>query len=344
MLNLIKKLCNASGVSGSELEVSQIIIDEIKDYAEISRDRLGSIIAFKKGKNPAKTKLMLCAHMDEVGLIITTITEKGLLKFDTVGGIDPRVLAGRRVFAGKNRISGVIGVTAMHLLGSNELKNSPPVDKLYIDIGTSSKDETEKLVSIGDIAVFDSDFIEFGEGFIKAKAIDDRAGCAMLIEMIKAEQEYDLYFAFTVQEEVGSRGAKTAAFTIKPEAAIVLEATTAADIPFVDEHKRVCFVGQGPVISFMDKGTIYNRGMYELSAKIAVNADIPHQPKLAVAGGNDAASVHISGEGIKTLAISLPCRYLHTASCVIKYSDAVHSLNLATKLAEQIASQGIDEI
>jgi putative aminopeptidase FrvX len=344
MLDLIKKLCNASGVSGNEQAVAKIIIDEIKEYAEINRDRLGNIIAFKKGKNPAKTRLMLCAHMDEVGLIITTIIEKGLLKFDTVGGIDPRVLAGRRVFVGKNNIAGVIGVTAMHLVGSGELKNAPPVDKLYIDIGTSSKDETEKLVSIGDIAVFDSDFIEFGEGFIKAKAIDDRAGCAMLIEMIKTEQEYDMHFAFTVQEEVGSRGAKTATFAINPEAAIVFEATTAADIPFVDEHKKVCFAGQGPVLSFMDKGTIYNKDMYELAGKIAVQQGIPHQPKLAVAGGNDAASVHTSGEGVKTIAISLPCRYLHTASCVIKYSDAVYSLELVSKLAEQIASQGINEI
>jgi len=344
MLNLIKKLCDASGVSGNEQTIAQIIMDEIKGYAEISTDRLGNIIAFKKGRSPAKTKLMLCAHMDEVGLIITTITEKGLLKFDTVGGIDPRVLAGRRVFVGNSSVAGVIGVTAMHLVGSGELKNAPPVEKLYIDIGSSSKEEAQKLVSIGDVAVFENNFVEFGEGFIKAKAIDDRAGCAMLIEMIKTEQEYDKYFAFTVQEEVGSRGAKTATYAIKPEAAIVLEATTAADIPFVDEQKRVCFVGLGPVLSFMDKGTIYDRGMYELAGKIADQLTIPHQPKLAVAGGNDSASVHISGEGVKTLAISLPCRYLHTASCVIKYSDAENSLKLVSNLAERIASQAINEL
>jgi putative aminopeptidase FrvX len=344
MLDLIKRLCNASGVSGNEKAIAQIITQEIKDFAEIKNDRLGNIIAFKKGKNAAKTRLMLCAHMDEVGLIITTITDKGLLKFDTVGGIDPRAIAGRRVLVGGNSIAGVLGVTAMHLVGSAELKNAPSIDKLYIDIGTSSKNEAEKIVSVGDVVVFESEFIKFGDGFIKAKAIDDRIGCAMLIEMIKSDIEYDTFFAFTVQEEVGSRGAKTATFAIKPEVAIVLEATTAADIPFVDEHKKVCFVGQGPVLSFMDKGTIYDRGLYKLACETAVQDGISHQPKLAVAGGNDAASVHITGEGVKTLAISLPCRYLHTASCVIKYSDALESLKLATKLAEKIASQNIEDL
>lgn len=344
MLDLIKRLCDASGVSGSEQAIAQIITQEIKDFADIKKDRLGNIIAFKKGKKEALTKFMLCAHMDEVGLIITTITDKGLLKFDTVGGIDPRVIAGKRVFVGKNNIAGVVGVTAMHLVGSVELKNAPSVDKLYIDIGTSTKSEAEKLVSIGDDAVFDSEFIEFGDGFIKAKAIDDRAGCAMLIEMIKSDLQYDTFFAFTVQEEVGSRGAKTATFAIKPEAAIVLEATTAADIPFVDEHKKVCFAGHGPVLSFMDKGTIYDRGLYNLACETAEQEGIPHQVKLAVAGGNDSASVHITGEGVKTLAISLPCRYLHTASCVIKYSDAVESLKLVTKFAEKVASQNINNL
>jgi len=344
MLDLIKRLCNASGVSGSEQAIAQIITQEIKDFADIKKDRLGNIIAFKKGKKEALTKLMLCAHMDEVGLIITTITDKGLLKFDTVGGIDPRVIAGKRVFVGKKHIAGVVGVTAMHLVSSVELKSAPSVEKLYIDIGTTTKSEAEKLVSVGDDAVFDSEFIEFGDGFIKAKAIDDRAGCAMLIEMIKSDLQYDTFFAFTVQEEVGSRGAKTATFAIKPEAAIVLEATTAADIPFVDEHKKVCFAGHGPVLSFMDKGTIYDRGLYNLACETAEREGISHQIKLAVAGGNDSASVHITGEGVKTLAISLPCRYLHTASCVIKYSDAVESLKLVTKFAEKVASQNINNL
>lgn len=339
---LLQKLCNAAGPSGNEDEAAQIIMEEIAPFAEARRDRLGNILVHKQGKNRAAARLMLCAHMDEVGFMVTAATEEGFLKFGPVGGIDPRVAAGRRLLIGKNRVPGVVGMKVLHLLEGDEKKAAPDFDHLYLDIGAASREEALRAVQPGDTAVFDSDFVRFGDGFVKARAIDDRIGCAILMELIKAPAEYDMLFAFTMQEEVGTRGAKTAAFALRPEAALVLEATTASDIPFTDEEHKVCRLGAGPVLSFMDRRTIYDRGLYRLAFDVAQANGIPCQPKLALAGGNDAGAVHLSGEGVRTLAVSLPCRYLHSPSCVINWRDAEDTLRLVQALAPAIASGRID--
>jgi putative aminopeptidase FrvX len=339
MFDLLKRLCETPGVSGDEARVRDILLNEIKGHADCSVDRLGNIIAFKKGAQRPKTKLMVCAHMDEVGLIATAVTDEGFLKFTTVGGIDPRVILGRRVIFAKSGIRGVIGTKAVHLQQADERKTAPATDKLTIDIGALSREDTSLSVSPGDTAVFDSDYIEFGDGFIKARALDDRMGCAILIELIKSDLPYDCHFAFTVQEEVGLRGAKTAAFAIKPEAALVIETTTAADIPFVDDYKKVCYLGRGAVLGFMDNRTVYDRGLFAFARAVAAEKGIKSQVKQAVAGGNDAGSIHIANDGVKTLAISLPCRYLHSPSCVIKREDAVETLSLVKELATSVAGK-----
>lgn len=339
---LLEKLCAAAGPSGNEEETARLILDEIGPYAEARRDRLGNILVHKKGAKPAAVRLMLCAHMDEVGFMITSVTEEGFLKFGPVGGIDARVAAGRRVLIGEKRLPGVIGMKVLHLLEGGEKSAAPDFDKLYIDIGAASRGEALAVIHPGDTAVFDAEFARFGDGMLKARAIDDRVGCAILIKLIQSPAEYDLDFAFTVQEEVGTRGAKTAAFALRPEAALVLEATTASDIPFTDEEHKVCRLGKGPVLSFMDRGTIYDRGLYRLASRVAGTDGIPCQPKLAVAGGNDARSVHLAAEGARTLAVSLPCRYLHSPSCVIQESDAEATLRLVRSLAPAIASGRLD--
>lgn len=341
MFDLLKRLCETPGVSGDEARVRDIILNEIKGHADCSIDRLGNIIVFKKGAQRPKTKLMICAHMDEVGLIATAVTKEGLLKFTTVGGIDPRVILGRRVILSKSGIRGVIGTKAVHLQQADERKTAPATDKLTIDIGALSQEDASLYVSPGDTAVFDSDFIEFGDGFIKARALDDRMGCAILTELIKSYLPYDCHFAFTVQEEVGLRGAKAAAYAIKPEAALVIEATTAADIPFVDDYKKVCYLGRGAVLGFMDNRTVYDRGLFALARSVAAEKGIKSQVKQAVAGGNDAGSIHIANDGVKTLAISLPCRYLHSPSCVIKRDDAVQTLRLVKELAASITEKAV---
>lgn len=338
MLEMIKELCALSGISGREDSVREYIIDKIKDYADdYHTDPLGSLIVFKKGRKPAKNKVMLDAHTDEVGLIITGITSEGYLKFAKVGGINTKVIIGRTVRVGEKGVVGALGIKPIHLIEKDEEANIPKADDLYIDIGAKSREEAEEYVRLGDAAWFCSDEVEFGNGFVKAKALDDRAGCAILIEMIRSGLEYDCWFSFSTQEEIGTRGAQASAFTIAPDYAIVVETTTAADISGVKDEKRVCICGNGPTVSFMDRSTVYNRELFDKAFEIAARDGIPCQTKTLVAGGNDAGVIHKSRGGVKTLTVSVPCRYLHSPSCVIKYDDAENSLRLIKALAEEFA-------
>ncbi len=337
MLEMIKELCFLSGISGRENAVREYIIDKIRDYAEYSIDPLGNLIVFKKGKNPAKNKVMLDAHMDEVGMIVSAITPEGYLKFVKVGGIDSRVMLGRAVKVGEKAVNGVIGIKPVHLVEKDAEADIPKQDDLYIDIGAKSREEAAEYVRIGDAAWFAGDFVEFGDGFVKAKALDDRAGCAILIEMIRSELEYDAWFSFSVQEEIGTRGAQTAAFTVAPDYAIVVETTTAADISGVKDEKRVCICGEGGTVSFMDRSTLYNRELFDKAFEVAARDGIKCQPKTMVAGGNDAGAIHKSRGGVKVLTVSVPCRYLHSPCCVIKHSDVDESLKLIKAMAEEFA-------
>ncbi len=340
---LLERLCGCPGISGREDSVRELILREITPYcACVEVDRLGNIIALKKGKRKPKEKLMLAAHMDEVGLIITRITEEGYLHFTTVGGIDSRVLPGIQVKVGKKGIHGVIGSKAIHFLSSEELKKPAEIAQMYIDIGASSREEAEKAVVPGDEVVFFSEFYR-QERTVVSKALDDRAGCAVLIELIRRPLAYDMFFVFSVQEEIGTRGIKTASFAVAPSAAIVVEATTAADIPGVPAEKKVCYQGKGPVISFMDGGTIYDRRYFDLALSLARENGIPCQIKEAASGGNDAGSIHCSREGVRCSAISLPCRYLHAPFTQIREEDYEEAIRLVEKLAEAVCDSGEEE-
>lgn len=337
MREMIKDLCLLSGVSGRENAVRDYIIEKIKDYAEYKVDPLGNLLVFKKGRKEAKNKVMLDAHIDEVGLIVTAITSEGFLRFAKVGGIDTRVIIGRPVKVGDKEVCGVIGIKPVHLVEKSAEADIPKNDSLYIDIGAKNKEEAESLVRIGDTVCFDSDFVEYGDGFIKAKALDDRVGCAILVEMIRSELEYDAWFSFSVQEEIGTRGAQTAAYTVAPNYAIVVETTTAADISGVKDEKKVCICGKGGVVSFMDRNTVYGRELFDKAFEVAEKNGIECQPKTYVSGGNDAGAIHKSRGGVKVLTVSVPCRYLHSPSCVIKYSDVEESLKLIRAMAEETA-------
>ena len=334
----LAKLSELHCVSGVEDEVREYIIKEIRPYCdEISVNSTGSIIAFKKGRATPENKLMICAHMDEVGLIITDIEENGLLKFASVGGIDARVLCGTPVRVGDEKLPGVIGAKPIHLLKDNENAKAPEIKDMYIDIGALTGDEARQNICPGDYAVFDTDFGEFGDGLLKGKALDDRAGCAVLMEIIKRDLGSDMYFVFSTMEEVGLRGAKCAAFSLAPDMAIVVESTTAADIPGVDECSKVCRVGGGAVISFMDRTTIYDRGLLKLVQRIANERGIKWQFKKGVTGGNDSGTIHNTRGGIRTAAISLPCRYLHSPCGVISENDLNAVCELVYSLAEKAA-------
>lgn len=340
MLETVKTLCALSGASGNEDDVRDYILERIMPFSDkITTDAMGNLIVSKKGKVQGSRKVMLCAHMDEVGLIITGIDDEGYLRFDYLGGIDRRVIIGKRVHIGKNRTLGVVGIKAYHLVGKEEEKTVPKREDMYIDIGAKDSDEAKKLVSLGDPAVFEDGIEEFGDGFIKAKALDDRVGCAALIELIESDLPCDCTFVFTVQEEVGTRGAKVAANTVMPDCAIVLEGTTAADLPEVPEGKRICHLGHGLVVPFMDKGTIYSRNLYKIVTQLADNNEIMWQTKTMIAGGTDASVVQRSGIGVDTIAISAPLRNIHSPSSIAKISDFENMPRLTTLLLEKLAAE-----
>ena len=343
MLGLLKELCLLSGVSGAEDAVRAYIVEKIKGHCDYSVDPLGSIIAFKKGAERPKKKLLISAHMDEVGFIITSVNDAGLLLFDSVGGIDARVVLGRSVLVGEEGLSGVIGTKAVHLLSSDEKETAMPIEKLYIDIGAKSKEEALSKVSLGDRASFMPLYAPFGSGLIRGKALDDRIGCAMMIEMIQSSLKYDTTFTFVVQEEVGLRGARAASYTVDPELAIVLEATTAGDLPDVAEDKKVCKLGGGPAVTFMDRSTVYDKTLYNFAFSIADEEKLPCQTKTMVAGGNDAGAIHVSRGGVRTIAVSAPCRYIHSPVCVVSQGDLFAMQTLVCLLAERLAGGELND-
>lgn len=340
-MKLLRKLCLTNGVSSGEEELRSIIIKEIDGYAdEMYVDKSGNLIVFKKGRERAENKLLLSAHMDEVGFIVTGINSDGTLSVDEVGGIDRRVILGKKVRLCTSNIEGVFGIKPIHLSNGDSRNEIPKLKEMYIDIGAADKGDAEKYVTVGELAAFDGRYEET-ETSVITKAIDDRAGCLVLIEMIKSDIPYDMYFSFVVQEEVGLRGAKTAAYSVDPDYAIVVETTTAADIPGNDESKTVCCLGEGAVISFMDRHTIYDRELYKMAFAAAENAGVKAQAKRAVAGGNDAGVISTTRRGVRTIAVSLPCRYLHSPNTIANKSDLIAVSKTVNELAAMIAGGNV---
>ena len=337
-LENLKALCALDGVSGDEDRVRDFIRRQAEPWAETVRtDALGNLIVHKRGRKPAGNKLLLCAHMDEVGLIVTRATEDGFLRFDFVGGVDRRVALGKPVVLGPNKIPGVIGMKAIHMLSAEERKKVPKTETLYLDIGAADKEEALSKVPLGTYGAFVGEPEELGDGLLKAKAIDDRVGCAILLELLKEDLPLDVTFAFTAQEEVGTRGAFGAAFSVTPEVALVLETTTAADLPGVEGARRVCAPGRGPVISYMDGGTIYDRSLFETLRRLAEERQIPWQVKEYIAGGNDARTIQRSKAGVRVAALSAAVRYLHAPASVGSLSDFEDMLKLTRAFLEHAA-------
>ena len=334
-IDLIRELSLAFGPSGCEDAVSALIESQIKeDCDSYTVDTVGNIIAVIHGrgiyydkKNPRR--ILLSAHMDEVGFMITAITEEGYLKFSTVGGIDPRVLCGRHVLVGdRHKLHGVIASKAIHLQTPEERTKATPLSKMYIDIGAKDAEDAKKYVSVGDYATFDSDFVTFGKDNtrMKGKALDDRAGCAMLIEIMRnlhdnpCDLPFDVCFAFTTCEEVGISGANVAAFEVAPDTAIILEATAVNDLPGAGRN-FVSKQGEGGTLSLCDRGTIYDMGFINYARQTAEQKELKVQLKQAFTGGTDAAHIQRSLTGIRVLGLSLPTRYIHSASNVALCED-----------------------
>ncbi len=318
---LLKRLTEASGISGNEKEVRDLIIAEISEYVDwVKIDRIGNIIAHKKGKSNSKT-LMVTAHMDEIGLIVKDIDSSGLLKFLTVGGIDKRILVSKVVNIGTNKIMGVIGAKPIHLQKRDEWTKALEFDELYIDIGAKSKEDAEKIVNIGDYVTFHSDYVEFGDNLVKAKALDNRVGCSILIQLIKDIKDVDFYGVFTVMEEVGLVGAGPAAYEVNPDIAIILEGTICYDMPKLDTHLVPTYLGAGPAISLIDRTTVYNPKFRNKVVDIAKKNSIPFQYRKTAMGGNDSGKIHTTKTGCLTTTISVPCRYIHSPASVMSLDD-----------------------
>lgn len=327
MLELLKRLTETDGVSGNEDRVRDLIKEEISAYVDgIYTDSMGNLIALKKGTAENPGKILLDAHMDEVGLIITHIGDDGMLKFGVIG-IDQRVLLSKRVLiAGK--VPGVIGVKAIHLQEKNERENAIKAENMYIDIGAASKEEAESMVSLGDYATFVTKFEEMGEGKVKAKALDDRVGCAVLIDVLKESYPDNIYACFAVQEEVGLRGATVAAYRINPDVGIAIEGTTCSDVPGVDEHMYSTVMGCGPAISIIDRSSYSSKEIVDKLIDAAKAAGIPYQIKRTMTGGNDAGVIQRTHEGVKTGVVSVPVRYIHSPAAIMDTKDYENTVRL----------------
>lgn len=338
MKQLLKKLSEAPGVSGNESRVKKIIIDEIKDFVdEIREDPLGNLITVKKGSS--EFKVMVAAHMDEIGFMVKHIDDKGFISFETIGGFDPRSLGSQRVIihSSKGDINGVIGLKPPHITTQEEKEKALKIEDLRIDIGLNSKEEVEKLgIKPGDSITRDISFSELGkENIVSCKSFDNRAGCAVLIELIKKikNPEYTLYAVFTTQEEVGLRGAKTATYPLDIDFAIIIDSTTAGPIPKTEADKVTINIGKGPSIDLMDRGFILSEKVKEILIKSAKEAEISYQSHIS-GGSTDGAAVYITKEGIPTAVVSIPSKYIHSTVEVIDMNDLESTLKLVMKSIE----------
>lgn len=334
-LLFLKRLSEAFAPSGCENEVRELLISELEPCVDSLRvDRMGNLIVTKGDPQ----KIVICAHMDEVGFMITDIQEDGTLRIGSVGGISPASLPSKRVVIGDQRITGVIGAKPIHL-AKNEQKEIQLSD-LYIHIGADSKEDAEKKVSVGDFAVFDTDFTVSSDGMaIFGKALDNRLGCFLLCKLIRENGLKDGTFVFSVQEETGLRGASAFADDSDYSFAIALDTTTANDLPGVAVPQVVCRLEKGPVISFLDGATIYNRDLVRDAFSRLDSENIPAQTKMRRAGGNDASALQKRGPGHLVLSLSVPCRYIHGPLGLTSVSDIDNSFRALVLLANAYSTK-----
>lgn len=333
----LKTLCEMQGISGREEAVRRAVREQCVQAVgagNVRYDGLGGVIATRPATDAAKPRVMLAAHMDEVGLMSVSATEEGLLRFRAVGGVDPRVLVSKRVRVGYDTpaqpaLCGVIGAMAIHQQSAEDRKAVLPEDQLYIDIGARDRAEAEHLAPAGTPVTFDTPFTPFGEGLVYAKALDDRAGVYNLLRLLDAPYGGELTFAFTCQEEAGCRGAASAGYAVQPDVALVLETTSANDLGETPEALQVCRVGQGVCVSFMDNTSIADAALYRAMLAAAEKAGVPHQIKQYISGGNDAGAIQRSGAGSRTLTLSVPVRNIHSPASVCALSDVAAQETLA---------------
>jgi putative aminopeptidase FrvX len=334
-LKILEKLCNASAVSGDEGEVRKIVLEELKDHTrDVRVDALGNLLVTCLGSGKERLRVILTAHMDEVGFMLVADEGEGLFHFETIGGIDIRQIPGKAVLIGKDHLPGVIGARPIHLTTADERKQKIPLDALRIDIGPGGG-----KAKPGDRATFATRFQRNGQTLI-AKALDNRFGVATLIELVKhAPANIDLLAAFTVQEEIGLRGARVAAYAFSPDLAIAVDATPANDLPGWEDDENISYntkLGLGPAIYIADEGTLSDPRLVCHLRETAQAEGIPCQFRQPGGGGTDVGSIHMTRTGIPSISVSVPHRYSHTAASIGYLDDWKNTLRLLHAALSQI--------
>jgi len=341
LVDVLEKLSNACGVAGREEEVRGLMKELLKpNVDEVREDKLGNIIGVKKGKKDAPT-VMLAAHMDEIGLMVKNITKEGFLQFTKIGGIDDRILVAQKVLVhtDKGPITGVVGSKPPHILKDEERKKVIEAEDLFIDVGAKDKQDAQKMgVRVGDVVSFDITFARVGKDSVVGKAFDDRVGCAALIETMRKLPKVDctVYAVGTIQEEVGLRGAATAAFQLYPDIGIALDVTIAGDIPGVKEVEAPAKMRAGPALTVADAGLITHPKVLKLFIDSAEENKIPYQLETGLMGATDAARIALTKEGVLSGVISVPTRYIHSPASLLSLGDVENAVNLAVAAIKNV--------
>jgi len=345
---ILKDLSEAIGVSGQEDAVRKLILEQIKDHSsDITIDAIGNLTAVQRSREARPMRVMLAAHMDEIGFMVTGIEGNGLIRFTNVGGVDDRILPGLRVKIGEKQVPGVIIWKPIH---KGRDQSVVKLDNLRIDIGAADKGGASSRIKPGDRIAFDSQFMEMSDTVLRGKAFDDRVGCSLLVDVLQAgPYAVDVLAAFTVQEEIGLRGAKVAAQRLQPDMAIILEGTTAHDLPdpVADADDPLvknpgCKMGAGPVLTVMDRSMITPPQLLRFARDLADASSIPYQLKTALGGGTDGGAIHLANAGVPSLVLSMPCRYIHSPAALLNIHDYNNMLKLVQAMLNHLTADFLE--
>lgn len=344
---LLQKLCEVAGVPGNEKKVSQLIVSELKGHADsISYDNLGSVIAKKGNKGP---RVMVAGHMDEVGFLVTQITKEGFVKFQTLGGWFSQVMLAQvwEIHTKKGVVIGVTGVKPPHIIPQDKRNVAIDIQTMYLDLGVTSKEEAEKLgVEPGNMVVPHSKFQVLGnDKFLLGKAWDNRIGSAVVIEVLKRLENHEinqLFATFTVQEEVGLRGAKTSSHVVNPEIAIAVDTGLANDVPGGESQEQA--LGKGPQIFLYDAGLVPHQGLRQFVIQVAKEENIPYQEPFLTGGRTDAGHMHLAHQGAASLSIGVPTRYMHSHTSIIHYEDFENTVKLMVAVIKRLNQETVNQI
>ena len=343
-VELLGKLSNAFGPSGNEEDVAEILRRDLDGCADDERiDKLGNILFYHNGQKGCP-KVMLSAHMDEVGFMVTFIEEDGFLRFDTIGGITNNIMPGQRIMLRGERgyLKGIIGTKPPHIMTAEEQNKIVPKEDLFIDIGAESlKQAREKGADVGMMGVFDVEFADLGDGYFRGKAFDDRAGCTVLAEVFKSLKDSPCNFVAigSVQEELGMRGSRTAAWQVDPDYGLALEGTFVADVPGTRPDRVSSKIKGGPVVTIMDRTALTHPLVLKTLIKVGRERSIPFQFKKVPVGGTDAGSIHLTKAGVPSGTVAVPCRYIHGPASIVHIDDLKNTVRLVTEFVKVISAK-----